>query len=106
MSSKAAGDDFDTYEKNYTFTNLNPITIKAYVRELSPEALVYKSYGLHEMGAIEILCDSRFKNAFENCNKVVVDNIVYQVFKEGTGNRTIIQTRPYNIIRVVLSRNG
>lgn len=106
MSSKTAGDDFDAYEANYTFTNLNPIIIKAYVREISSEALVYKQYGLHQMGAKEIVCEARFKNMFLNCNKLTISGIEYQVFKEGTGNRAVIQERPNNLIKIVVMRNG
>ena len=59
------GDDADPYENNTTDAKLNPKTIKAYVRDVSPEALVYKQYGLHEVGAKEILCDARYKEWFE-----------------------------------------
>jgi len=106
FSSKSAGDDYDPYENNYTFSNLNPITIKGYVRELSPEALVWKQYGLANLGAKEILCSDRYRTWFENCNKVEIDGDEYQVFREGTGNRVIISKRPYKLIRVVITRNG
>lgn len=106
MSTKAGGDDYDNFEGNYVYTELNPIPIKAYVREVSAEALVYKQYGLHQMGAVELICEARYKNYFLNSNKIVIDSVTYQVFKEGGGNRTYIQDRPYNLIRVVLSRNG
>ena len=36
------GDDYDKYEKNSVDSKLNPKTIKALVRDVSPEALVYK----------------------------------------------------------------
>jgi len=72
MSYKAAGDDFDPYEKNYTYYNTNPLTIKAYVTEVSPEGLVWKAYGLKEMGAKEIFCDSKYENWFRLCNKVKI----------------------------------
>ncbi len=104
FSSKTAGDDFDPYEKNYINSNLNPLVIKAYVREITPEALVWKQYGLHQMGAKEILCEEKYRNWFEKCNKIQIDNITYQVFKEGTGNRTLIAKRPMKMIRVVVSR--
>lgn len=106
FSTKTAGDDYDPYEANYTFSNLNPLTIKGYVRDISPEALVWKQYGLANVGAKEIICDEKYKTWFENCNKIEIDNIEYQVFKEGTGNRNIIIKRPYQMIRVVVTRNG
>ena len=106
FSTKSAGDDYDTYENNYTFSNLNPLTIKAYVREVSPEALVYKQYGLAQTGAVELVCEDRWKNAFENANKIEIDDIEYQVFREGTGQRTLISKRPNKLLRVVLSKKN
>jgi len=106
FSTKSAGDDYDEYEGNYVYGNLNPKTIKAYVREITPEALVWKQYGLHQMGAKEIICEKKYRSWFENCNKIEIGSTEYQVFKEGTGSRTIISERPYNMIRVVVSRNG
>ena len=104
FATKMAGDDFDPYEQNYTYTNLNPVTIKGYVRQITPEALVWKQYGLREMGAKEIICDKRYRNWFEKCNKIEINGEKFQVFKEGTGNRCIIQERPFNLIRVVINK--
>lgn len=98
------GDDYDQYEKNTIDAKLNPKIIKAYVRDISPEALVYKQYGLHEQGAKEIICDARFKGWFEKCAKITINSKEYQVFKEGAGQRAIITERPFDMIRVVLSR--
>jgi hypothetical protein len=106
MASKSAGDDYDNYEDNKVYTNLNPITLRLYVKDITPEALVWKQYGLHQVGAKEILCDKSYRTLFEKCNRIVIDGIDYQVFREGTGNRTLIIERPMDMIRVVVSRNG
>ena len=105
FSRKTAGDYYDGYEQNYTYTNLNPITIKGYVSELSGEQLVYKMYGLQNMGAKEIICDVKYKNMFINCNKLTIDGDNYTVFKEGTGGKTMISNRTKKLIRVVVTRN-
>jgi len=104
FSYRSYGDDYDPYEKNATDANLNPKILKAYVRDVSPEALVYKQYGLHEIGAKEILCKDIYKNWFEKCAKITIDGDEYQVFKEAAGNRMIITSRPFKLIRVVVSR--
>ena len=104
FSQKTAGEFYDPYEQNYTYTNSNPITIKGYVSEISAEKLVYKQYGLQNMGAKEILCDSKYKSYFENCNKIEIDGDNYLVFKEGTGGKTIISNRPKKMIRVIITR--
>lgn len=106
FSQKTFGEYYDPYEDNYTYTNLNPLTIKGYVSEISSEALVYRHYGLREQGAVEVLTDSKYKNYFVNCNKIVIDNQDYEVFKEGTGNNSLISNRTKKIIRVILTRKG
>jgi len=104
FSQKTAGEYFDPYEQNYTYVNSNPITIKGYVSEVTGEALVYKQYGLQNMGAKEILCDVKYKNYFLNANKIEIDGDNYLVFKEATGGRTIISNRAKKMIRVIVTR--
>lgn len=99
-----AGEDFDPEEKNYTETDLNPVTLKAIVTQVSPEALVWKQYGLAETGAVEILADKVHINKFKICSRVVIEGDEFQVFKDGTGDRALIQERSGNLIRVILQR--
>lgn len=105
FSTKVAGDDFDPFEKNYTKTNLNPVTIYGIVTEISPSTLVWKSYGLSEFGSVQVVCDAKYESWFRNCSKVVINEKTFNVFKEGTGN-VIIQKRPYGSIRVALQKKG
>ncbi len=105
FSTKAAGDDYDPYENNAEFTNLNPVAITdAYVRTLDPEKAFYKQYGLHLSDSKEIICEARYQSYFEHCNKIEIDGNTYQVFKSGTGNNTLISPRPGGLIRVVVTR--
>ena len=97
-------DDYDPYENNTTDAKLNPKTIRGYVTDISPEALVWKQYGLHNIGAKEIICDARYKEWFLKCAKITIDSDEYQVFKEATGSRAIISDRKFKMIRVVISR--
>lgn len=106
FSTKTAGDAYDPYENNYTYTNLNPITIKGYVSQLSPTSLVWNQYGLREQGALEVIVDSKYLSYFENANKIEIDNKEYEVYKEATGNRTLITERKKKIVRLVLTRTG
>lgn len=103
---KSTGDDYDPESKNYQYTNLNPHVFKAYVYQISPEKLVWKEYGLQEMGAVELLCDAKYYDWFKSCNKLVIDDVDYSVFKVGADNRVLIQKRAGDLIRVVLERKG
>jgi len=104
FSTKSYGEDYDPYEGNFTYTNLNPLSIKAYVTEISAEALVWKQYGLKETGAKEIICESKYAQWFRIANKIEIENDEYEVFREAIGNRAIIQKRPYNLVRIVLNK--
>ena len=97
-------DDYDKYENNTIDMKLNPKTIKAYVTEISPDALVYKQYGLNEIGAKEIICEAKYRNWFEKCAKITINEKEFQIFKEAASQRSIITSRPFNLIRVVVSR--
>jgi hypothetical protein len=104
FATKSVGEDFDSYEKNYTYTNLNPQTVRGYVRDLKPEALVWKQYGLSEVGAKEIICDDKYGDWFRNCNKVTIDSDDYQVYKENVGNRCLITKLPLKLIKIVITK--
>lgn len=103
FSSKLAGDDYDKYEANYTTSKLNPLTIKGYVRMIAPETSFWKQYGLAQTDVKEILCETKYKQWFETCEEIEIDSQKYQVFKYG-GNKTAIVTRPFNMIRVTVTR--
>ncbi len=104
FSYNVAGSDYDDYEKNYTKTNLNPKTIKGYVSQISSEALVWKSYGLAETGAVEVICEKKYKNYFLKASRIVIDGDDYSVYISATGNKAVVTDRKFNLIRVVLSK--
>jgi hypothetical protein len=104
MATKSAGEDYDPREKNYTYTNLNPITIRGYVRDVKPESLVWKQYGLVEVGMKEVLCEDKYTTLFRTCNKIEINGDEYQVYKENVGNRMLITQRPFKTVRILLSK--
>lgn len=104
FSTRAVGEDYDPYEKTFTYTNQNPLTIKGYINDLTPEALVWKQYGLAESGMKEIICDKKYANWFRLCNKIKIDTDTYQVYREAVGNRFLISELPLKLIRVIVSK--
>jgi len=107
FAKKVAGEGFDEYEKNYTNTIVSIRNIKdALSREITAERLVYKQYGLKELGALEILCDARYTEWFRKAVKIVIDNMEYEVYSDGVGNSPMIQARPFNMIRVTITKKG
>ena len=102
FSYNSVGEDYDEYEKNYTKTLLNKETIKAYVTDLTPEALVWKQYGTSEQGAKEVLVDSKYINWFKTASKIEIEDDEYSVYNQALGNKAIITNRRLNYSRIVL----
>lgn len=104
FSTQTIGEDYDPYEAKATYSNLNPLTIRGYVREVSPEALVYKQYGLTELGAKEILCEKRYAPWFRRVNLIKIDGDEFIVYKTGNGTASLISNLPFNLIKVVVRK--
>lgn len=104
FSTRTKSDDYDDYEKNYTYTNLNPKVIKGYVSEIEPESLAWRGYGFKEIGAKEILCEERYGDMFRLANKIVIEGDNYVPYRDAPGGKVMISKRPYSMIRVVISK--
>ena len=104
MSTKSVGEDFDSEEKNYTYTDLNPVAIRGYIREIKPESLVWRQIGLIETGAVEIICDYKYAEWFKQANKVEINGDEFQVYKSNVGNRVLITKQPFNLAKIVLKK--
>ena len=104
FNSRSYGEDYDPETNNYSKTYTNPITIKGLVRHITPESALWKVYGVSTDGAIEIICEKKYKDNFKNCAKVIVDDISYIVFRDNAGSNVSIINRPNNLIRISLKR--
>jgi len=103
-STKTAGEDYDSEEQNWTYTNLNPIVVKAYVRDIKPESLVWRQLGIAETGAKELICEYRDVQKFRLANKIVIDSDEFQVYKDNVGNRVSITKLPMGLAKLVLKK--
>ena len=106
MGVPVYGPDYDPSSNNVTFNLLPPKVIKGYVKQISSSALVWKEYGLQEMGSIEILCDSKYTDWFKTCVSIVVNGKNYRAYKFGQGKLAIIEDRGHGLIRVALQILG
>lgn len=89
----------DPFEKNTEKTFLNPIPIKCLIRDYSFGALQWKLEGLHEVGAKEVLCETRYKTLLEKCHKITIDDNEYGVYQDGNSKRfQIIERKDYLVI--------
>jgi len=104
FSTKVAEEGYDPYEENYTKSELNPAIIKGYVRDVKPESLIWKQYGLSEIGAKEIIVEERYAEWFRNCMKVKISSDEYHVYTEAQGNRFVITGMPFKLVKIVLKK--
>ena len=109
---EVAAEGYDPYEHNTTPSNLNPKTIRGYIHNITPEQLIYKQYGLSNVGAIEIVVDEKYYNWFKLANKITVAGIDYLVMREGNAagtpsnpKGTVVAKRAFKMVRLVLVRS-
>lgn len=102
FSTKVVGDDYDSYEKNYTTTSLNPLTILGYVNDIAPESLVWRGYGFKEMGAKKIICSDRYAEWFRKANEIEIDGDKYTPYRDAPGSLAVITQLPLKRISVVI----
>lgn len=102
FASASYDESYDRYEDNKTLTNLNPITIKGYVRDLSSEKLYWKQFGKVEGGGKEVICKAKYADLFRNANRIEIDGDEYSCYKDATGENATITKRQFGIIRVTL----
>ena len=112
FAMEIAEEGYDDFEKNTTPSNLNPKTIRGYIHRITPEQLIYKQYGLSNMGALEIIVDDKYYNWFKIANKITVDGVDYRVMREGNADGTpsnprgtVVAKRAFKMVRLVLVRN-
>lgn len=104
FSTKSVGEDFDPREKNYEYSNLNPQTIKGYVRDIKPESLFWRQIGISEIGAKEVICEEKYGEWLKMANKVEIDGDEYHVYKENVGKRVLITKLPFKLIKAILTK--
>jgi hypothetical protein len=102
FASKTAGEDFDPKEKNYLYSNLNPATVKGYVRDIKPEKQYWRQYGISEGGAKEIYCDAKYAPWFRKANKIKIEGDEYSVYSKAQGNRVLITEFPFKLVRIIV----
>jgi hypothetical protein len=107
FATKVAEEGYDPYEDNLSTSNLNPKTIRGYIHPVTPQQLIYKQYGLSNIGAVEIICDEKFLDWFKTANKIVIDSIDYKTLAVGNAETkgSLVTKRAFKMGKIVLIRN-
>ena len=97
-SSKVKSDEYDPYrDEGYTKTGHNPIGLKVYVRDASPEGLIVREIGLRASQIKELWIDKKYIDLIKNAEKITIDGDDYSVWSEAVGNRFQIYEKKGNL---------
>jgi hypothetical protein len=87
-----------SHEKEKVF--LNPITIDAYVRDVSPEALVWRYYGVIPIGSKEFICEKRWEETIKSASRITINDEEYKTLWNDSKGFSILERENYLVIVV------
>jgi hypothetical protein len=96
--------EIDPTEKTQSLEFLNPITIEALVRDLSPESLHWKYFGLLNVGSKELICQKKYRNLLELASKIQIGENYYSVRTDDSQGWNILERQDY-IVCVLAIKN-
>lgn len=85
----------DPYEKTKDLIFRQSITIDALVRDVSPEALVWKYYGQIPMGSKELICQKKYKLTLLTADRIKVGDTYFKVRKDDSKGFAILERQDY-----------
>lgn len=88
----------DPYEKNETQVFMNPLTIKALVRQVSFESLHWKYYGQIPVGSIELITEKKNKTLLRTAEKIIYNKNEFKCYKEDSKDFAILERDDYIIV--------
>jgi hypothetical protein len=88
----------DPFEHTKANTFLNPITIKAYVTQLSFESLKWKYTGLIPVGSIQMICDVKYEGIVKLADKIKIDENYYKTWKDDSENFMVMKRDNYLVV--------
>ena len=95
-SSKETIDD--PYEKNRVNTYSNPLPIKAFVQQISFEALRWKYTGLLPSKSIQVIAEKKYITLFKTADKIEYNNESYKCWKNDSKGFAIMERQDYIIV--------
>jgi hypothetical protein len=94
----------DPYEKTKTNIYLNPLPIKALIRQVSFEALHWKYYGQIPVGSIEVIAEKKYLTHFRTADKIKYGDDYFECYKDDAKGFAILERPDYVII--ILSKKA
>jgi hypothetical protein len=88
----------DPYEKNTTKIFMNPLPIKALIRQVSYEVLHWKYFGNIPVGSVEIIAEKKYLTLFRTADKIKYKDEYFKTWQEDSKGFAILERPDYIII--------
>jgi hypothetical protein len=88
----------DPIEKNKTNIYSNPLPIKAFVQQISFEALRWKYTGLLPSKSIQVIAEKKYITQFKTADKIIYNDESYKCLKDDSKNFMILERSDYIIV--------
>ena len=88
----------DPYEKTKTDSFLNPLTIKAYVTQLSFESLKWKYPGQVPSGSVQIICYNKYETLLKTAYKIKIGDNFYKCIKDDSKGFLIMRRDDHLVV--------
>lgn len=95
----------DPYEQTKTNSFLNPITIKAYVINLSFESLKWKYPGTVLSGSVKILCANKYENLLKAADKIKIGDDYFKVMKDDSRGWMMLKRQDHLVVILSLKND-
>ena len=97
------GTNYDKFrDVGWTVGQQNYLTVKAFVREVSPNELILRQIGLVAVGAKKLVVKNNDVALFRLANRVVINNVDYYVYNDAVGKKFQIQELDENYSEVTV----
>jgi hypothetical protein len=101
--AKVKGTNYDKFrDVGWTVGQQNYLTVKAWVREVSPNELILRQIGLVSVGAKKLVVKNNDVALFRLANRVVINNVDYYVYNDAVGKKFQIQELDENYSEVTV----
>jgi len=88
----------DPYEKNTEKNFMNPLPIKALVRQISQESLRWKYYSMIPSKSIEVIAELKYETLFKTADKIKYNEEYYKCWKDDSQNFMITKRNDYILV--------
>jgi len=88
----------DPFEHTKTKTYMNPLPIKALIRQVSFEALHWKYYGQIPVGSIECIAEKKYLTLFRTADKIKYGDDYFSTWKDDAKGFAILERPDYVVV--------